>query len=62
MVLSVSLFFILGDLKAICCEYLEGCISPQNCLGIMEFAGRLNCAWIHLKASQYVDENFRYAL
>lgn len=59
-ILQAADVLLLGDLKDICCEYLEGCISPDNCLGIMDFASRFTCPWLHLKVSQYVDENFRY--
>lgn len=59
-ILQAADVLLLDRLKDICCEYLEECITPENCLGIMDFAARFTCPWLLLKITQYVDENFRY--
>ncbi|KAL5021276.1 hypothetical protein ScPMuIL_000431 [Solemya velum] len=61
-VLQAADILLIADLKDVCCEYLEGCISPNNCLGILEFSSRFSCPWIHMKVSQYVDQNFRQVM
>lgn len=58
-ILQASDLLLLIDLKALCCEYIEQCISPQNCIGIREFAALYACPWVHHKASCYLDEHFR---
>lgn len=57
--LQASDLLLLIDLKALCCEYIEQCISPQNCIGIREFSALYSCPWVHHKASCYLDEHFR---
>ncbi|RUS82922.1 hypothetical protein EGW08_009306 [Elysia chlorotica] len=49
---------LMSDLKDICCEYLNTCINPQNCIGIMDFTSQLSCTWWHGKVCQYLDANF----
>lgn len=50
---------LLTDLKDMSCEFLQGCFSPHNCIGIRDFTSRLSCPWIHLIVTQYLDEHFR---
>ncbi|PVD20390.1 hypothetical protein C0Q70_18544 [Pomacea canaliculata] len=59
--LQAADLLLLTDLKDTCCEFLQGCISPHNCIGIREFTARLSCPWIHLRVTQYLDEHFREA-
>ncbi|XP_005089192.2 gigaxonin [Aplysia californica] len=49
---------LMGDLKRLCCEFLDTCITTQNCIGVFDFTSQLSCSWSHLKVSQYLDENF----
>ncbi|XP_021379318.1 gigaxonin-like [Mizuhopecten yessoensis] len=58
-ILQAADLLLLVDLKELCCDYLEQCITAQNCLGIREFSSRFSCPWIHLKASMFLDEHFR---
>ncbi|KAK6186567.1 hypothetical protein SNE40_008581 [Patella caerulea] len=56
---QASDLLLMSDLKNLCCEYLEHCISPQNCVGIREFTARFSSPWVHYKATQYLDKHFR---
>ncbi|ESO82812.1 hypothetical protein LOTGIDRAFT_229825 [Lottia gigantea] len=56
---QASDLLLMSDLKNLCCEYLEHCISPVNCVGIREFTARFASPWVHFKATQYLDKNFR---
>ncbi|VDI27637.1 kelch-like protein 16 (gigaxonin) [Mytilus galloprovincialis] len=58
-ILQASDLLLLIDLKALCCEYIEQCITPQNCIGIRAFSALYACPWVHHKASSYLDEHFR---
>lgn len=58
-ILQAADLLLLVELKQACCEYLLKCITAQNCLGIMDFASRFNCSWVHLKSTQYLENNFR---
>ncbi|KAL3860467.1 hypothetical protein ACJMK2_010590 [Sinanodonta woodiana] len=58
-ILQAADILLLTDLKNMCCEYLEQCVTPHNCLGILEFASRFTCPWVQLKMSQYLDKYFR---
>lgn len=58
-ILQAADLLLLVELKQACCEYLLKCITAQNCLGIMDFASRFNCLWVHLKSTQYLENNFR---
>ncbi|GFO04933.1 gigaxonin [Plakobranchus ocellatus] len=58
-VLQAADQLLMSDLKDICCEYLNTCINPQNCIGIVDFTSQLSCTWWHAKVCQYLDANFR---
>lgn len=49
---------LMEDLKEVCCEYLEQCISVSNCLGIREFAERFCCPRVYHAATNFMDEHF----
>ncbi|XP_006821183.2 gigaxonin-like [Saccoglossus kowalevskii] len=49
---------LLADLKQLCCEYLEKCISPENCIGIRNFTERYYCQHIHYLATECMETNF----
>jgi kelch-like protein 16 (gigaxonin) len=49
----------MGDLKELCCDYLEGCITVANCLGICQFAEQFSCPLVLHKALCFLDDNFR---
>jgi kelch-like protein 16 (gigaxonin) len=58
-ILQAADLLLLTELKQACCEYLLKCITSNNCLGIWDFAARFNCSWVHLKTTQYIENNFR---
>lgn len=57
-VLQAAAIFLMPELKQVCCEFLEECMSPQNCLGIWDFTERYSCSWTHYLADQYIDKHF----
>ncbi|KAL8560902.1 hypothetical protein ACOMHN_059086 [Nucella lapillus] len=59
--LQAADLLLLGDLKEVCCSFLEDCIAPHNCIGIRDFTARLSCPWLHLRVSHYLDEHVREA-
>ena len=52
----------MTDLKELCCDFLEQCITPSNCLGIHEFTEQFSCPRVHHKADVYLDEHFRLSI
>ena len=61
-ILQAADLLLLTDLKDMCCEFLEGCITAHNCIGIRDFTAQLSCPWLHLKVTQYLDEHIRCVL
>ena len=57
-ILQAADLLLLEDLKTMCCDILQECISPYNCIGIQDFTARLSCPWINLKVTQFLDDNF----
>lgn len=57
-VLQAADQLLMTDLKRLSCEFLDTCITIQNCIGIFDFTSQLSCTWSHLKVSQYLDANF----
>ncbi|ELU05864.1 hypothetical protein CAPTEDRAFT_177887 [Capitella teleta] len=49
---------LMIDLKELCCEYLEQCITVANCLGIRSFSERFSCPRVCHVATSYLDEHF----
>ncbi|XP_071092154.1 gigaxonin-like [Haliotis cracherodii] len=58
-VLQAADLFLLNDLKVLCCDYLDTCITPTNCIGIREFSSQYTCSWLLHKVTRYLDEHFR---
>uniref|UniRef100_UPI00398E409E gigaxonin isoform X1 n=1 Tax=Pristiophorus japonicus TaxID=55135 RepID=UPI00398E409E len=50
---------LLTDLKALCCEFLEGCIAPENCIGIRDFALHYSLQHVYHIATEYLETHFR---
>lgn len=50
---------LLTDLKTLCCEFLEGCIAAENCIGIRDFALHYCLHHVHYLASEYLETHFR---
>ncbi|XP_006008116.1 gigaxonin [Latimeria chalumnae] len=50
---------LLTDLKVLCCEFLEGCIAAENCIGIRNFALLYCLDHVHYIATEYLETHFR---
>ncbi|XP_072452058.1 gigaxonin isoform X1 [Chiloscyllium punctatum] len=50
---------LLTDLKALCCEFLESCIAPENCIGIRDFALHYSLQHVYYIATEYLETHFR---
>ncbi|MBN3315159.1 GAN protein, partial [Atractosteus spatula] len=50
---------LLTDLKALCCEFLEGCIAAENCIGIRQFALHYCLHHVHYVATEFLETHFR---
>ncbi|XP_074646021.1 gigaxonin-like [Tubulanus polymorphus] len=57
-ILQAADLLLLAELKSLCCEYLEQCLSSNNCLGIIDFSERYSCPRVLYKAQQYLHEHF----
>ncbi|MBN3298232.1 GAN protein, partial [Amia calva] len=50
---------LLTDLKALCCEFLEGCIAAENCIGIRQFSLHYCLQHVHYVATEFLETHFR---
>lgn len=50
---------LLTDLKTLCCEFLEGCIVAENCIGIRQFALHYCLHHVHYLATEFLETHFR---
>ncbi|XP_070574823.1 gigaxonin-like [Ptychodera flava] len=57
-VFQASDVLLMANLKKLCCDYLEQCISAANCIGIRNFTERYSCPWIHYLATECMEANF----
>ncbi|XP_023932776.1 gigaxonin-like [Lingula anatina] len=57
-ILQAADILLMADLKDLCCDYLEQCISVQNVLGVQEFAERFSCPRVYHAATLFLDEHF----
>lgn len=58
-VVQAADLLLLTDLKTLCCEFLEGCIAAENCIGIRDFALHYCLRHVHYLASEYLETHFR---
>lgn len=58
-VVQAADLLLLTDLKTLCCEFLEGCIAAENCIGIRDFALHYCLHHVHYLASEYLETHFR---
>lgn len=58
-VVQAADLLLLTDLKALCCEFLEGCIAAENCIGIRDFALHYCLHHVHYLATEYLETHFR---
>nr|XP_055155661.1 gigaxonin isoform X3 [Symphalangus syndactylus] len=58
-VVQAADLLLLTDLKTLCCEFLEGCIAAENCIGIRDFALHYCLHHVHYLATEYLETHFR---
>uniref|UniRef100_T1JLZ1 BTB domain-containing protein n=1 Tax=Strigamia maritima TaxID=126957 RepID=T1JLZ1_STRMM len=56
--LQAADLLLMSDLKELCFDYLEQCIAPPNCLGILEFTERFTCPRVNFKANEVLNNCF----
>ena len=57
-ILQAADILLMSDLKELCCDYLESCITVGNCIGIREFAEQFSCPRVLFAATSFMDEHF----
>lgn len=50
---------LLTDLKSLCCQFLENCITAENCIGIRLFSLHYCLHHVHHVATEYLQTHFR---
>ncbi|XP_053556654.1 gigaxonin [Bombina bombina] len=58
-VVQAADLLLLTDLKTLCCEFLEGCITAENCIGIRDFALHYCLNHVYHLATEYLETHFR---
>lgn len=58
-VVQAADLLLLTDLKTLCCEFLEGCITAENCIGIRDFALHYCLNHVYYLATEYLETHFR---
>ncbi|XP_056382139.1 gigaxonin isoform X2 [Hyla sarda] len=58
-VVQAADLLLLTDLKTLCCEFLEGCITAENCIGIRDFALHYCLNHVYYMATEYLETHFR---
>ncbi|KAK5868106.1 hypothetical protein PBY51_012546 [Eleginops maclovinus] len=55
---QASDLLLLTDLKALCCQFLESCITAENCLGIRLFSLHYCLYHVHFVATEFLQTHF----
>ncbi|XP_028813897.1 gigaxonin [Denticeps clupeoides] len=50
---------LITDLKSLCCQFLEGCITAENCIGIRIFSLHYCLHHVHHVATDFLQTHFR---
>ncbi|KAM9754880.1 gigaxonin [Menidia menidia] len=58
-VVQASDLLLMTDLKGLCCEFLEGCITAENCVGIRLFSLHYCLHHVHHAATDFLHTHFR---
>ncbi|XP_063293296.1 gigaxonin [Pelobates fuscus] len=58
-VVQAADLLLLTDLKTLCCEFLESCITAENCIGIRDFALHYCLNHVYYLATEYLETHFR---
>ncbi|XP_071403460.1 gigaxonin [Centroberyx affinis] len=56
---QASDLLLLTDLKHLCCQFLESCITADNCIGIRLFSLHYCLYHVHHAATDYLQTHFR---
>ncbi|XP_027017425.1 gigaxonin [Tachysurus fulvidraco] len=58
-VVQAADMLLLTDLKSLCCQFLESCITAENCIGIRLFSLHYCLHHVHHVATEYLQTHFR---
>lgn len=50
---------LLTDLKSLCCQFLESCITAENCIGIRVFSLHYCLHHVYHVATEFLQTHFR---
>ncbi|XP_075994440.1 gigaxonin, partial [Genypterus blacodes] len=56
---QASDLLLMTDLKSLCCEFLESCITAENCMGIRLFSLHYCLYHVHHAATEHLQTHFR---
>ncbi|KTF72948.1 hypothetical protein cypCar_00046608 [Cyprinus carpio] len=58
-VVQAADLLLLTDLKSLCCQFLESCITAENCIGIWVFSLHYCLHHVYHVATEYLQTHFR---
>ncbi|XP_016130129.1 gigaxonin-like [Sinocyclocheilus grahami] len=58
-VVQAADLLLLTDLKSLCCQFLESCITAENCIGIRVFSLHYCLHHVYHVATEYLQTHFR---
>ncbi|KAJ8281223.1 hypothetical protein GJAV_G00064990 [Gymnothorax javanicus] len=58
-VVQAADLLLLTDLKSLCCQFLESCITADNCIGIRLFSLHYCLHHVHYAATDFLQTHFR---
>ncbi|KAJ0029489.1 hypothetical protein NQD34_004486 [Periophthalmus magnuspinnatus] len=56
---QASDLLLMTDLKLLCCQFLESCITAENCIGIRLFSLHYCLYHVHYAATEFLQTHFR---
>ncbi|XP_039988095.1 gigaxonin isoform X5 [Xiphias gladius] len=56
---QASDLLLMTDLKSLCCQFLESCITAENCIGIRLFSLHYCLYHVHYAATEFLQTHFR---
>ncbi len=56
---QASDLLLMTDLKFLCCQFLESCITAENCIGIRLFSLHYCLYHVHYVATEFLQTHFR---
>lgn len=55
---QASDLLLMTDLKSLCCQFLEGCITAENCIGIRLFSLHYCLYHVNYAATEFLQTHF----